>query len=93
MYALNLADDGRILSATYPKHAPADAVTVEALPDGDISDYRYESGHFVYDPLPEPETEPDVPSGDTDVWDELDAAYAAGYQEGYQKGVNEAYDQ
>ena len=38
MYALNLAEDGRILSATYPKYAPADAVIVEALPEGDIPD-------------------------------------------------------
>lgn len=33
-----------------------------------------------------------VPSGDS-VWDELDAAYTAGYQEGYTEGVNSAYDQ
>lgn len=55
MYALNLAEDGRILSATYPEYAPDDAVLVEALPEGDISDYRYVEGELVYDPLPEPE--------------------------------------
>ena len=33
-----------------------------------------------------------VPSSDS-VWDELDAAYTAGYQEGYTEGVNSAYDQ
>lgn len=27
------------------------------------------------------------------VWDELDAAYQAGYTEGYQEGVNSAYDE
>lgn len=36
-------------------------VLVEALPEGDIADYRYVDGEYVYDPLPpeeEPETEP-----------------------------------
>lgn len=90
MYALNLANDGRILSATYPKYAPADAVIVEALPDGDISDYLYQDGSYVYDPLPEPE-EPETPDTDPSVWDELDAAYQSGYDEGYTEGVNAAY--
>lgn len=51
-YALNLANDGRFLSATYPEYAPADAVIVETLPEGDVSDYRYVDGEFIYDPLP-----------------------------------------
>jgi len=55
MYALNLAEDGRILSATYSKFAPADAVHVEALPDGNVYEYRYVNGEYVHDPLPEPE--------------------------------------
>lgn len=92
MYALNLAENGRILSATYPKHAPADAVNVDVLPEGDISDYRYVDGQYVYDPLPEPEHPEPSPSEDS-VWDELDAAYQAGYEEGYTEGVNSAYDQ
>lgn len=54
-YALNLADDGRILSATYPKYAPEDAVKVEMLPDFDITDYLYVDGQYVYNPLPEQE--------------------------------------
>lgn len=54
-YALNLAEDGRILSVTFPKYAPADAVIVETLPDGDVSEYRYVDGEFIYDPLPVPE--------------------------------------
>lgn len=60
MYALNLAKDGRILSATYPRYAP-NAVIVDILPDGDISDYRYENGEYVYDPLPKPEN-PEIPT-------------------------------
>ena len=65
MYALNLAADGRILSATFPKYAPADAVIVEALPEGDISDYMYANGKFIYDPLPEQEQpEPEATTDD-----------------------------
>ena len=59
-YALNLAENHRILSATYEKYAPAGAVLVDELPDGNIADYRYENGVYVYDPLPVPENEPDA---------------------------------
>ena len=59
-YALNLAEDGRILSATYEKYAPANAVLVDELPDGNTYDYRYVDGEYVYEPIPkeEPETTP-----------------------------------
>lgn len=63
MFALNLGEDGRILSATLPEYAPPDAATVEELPDGDISNYRLVDAEYVYDPLPAPElgTEPEQP--------------------------------
>ena len=51
-YALNLADDGRILSATYEEFAPVDAVLVDKLPEGNVADYRYVNCEYVYDPLP-----------------------------------------
>ena len=54
-YALNLAEDGRTLSVTFEKYAPEDAVKVEEFPDGNVADYRYVDGEFIYDPLPEPE--------------------------------------
>lgn len=59
-YALNLGADGRVLSATYPKYAPADAVQVEELPEGNLADYIWRDGAFVHDPLPrqEQETQP-----------------------------------
>lgn len=66
MYALNLVEDGRILSATYPQYAPADAVIVDVLPEGDISDYLYVDGQYVYDPLPEPVTFPVAPRNITE---------------------------
>ena len=60
MFALNLAEDGRILSATYQQFAQINAVIVEELPNGNISDYRYVDGKYIYDPIPEPSTVPVV---------------------------------
>ena len=60
MYALYLDENQRVLCATYDKYAP-DNPKVEKLPDGDISDYRYIYGEYIYDPLPLPapvETQP-----------------------------------
>lgn len=56
-YALNLADDGRILSVTYEEYAPDDAVLVDELPEGNVADYCYVNGEYVYDPIPMPEVE------------------------------------
>lgn len=53
-YALNISEDGRILSATFEEFAGKDAVLVDALPDGDITNYRYVDGNYIHDPLPEP---------------------------------------
>lgn len=58
MYALNLSEDGRILSATYEAFAPAGAVLAAALPEGNIADYRCVDKAFVYDPLPAREEAP-----------------------------------
>lgn len=61
-YALNLSEDGRVLSATFEKYASADSVLVDELPEGNLSDYRYQDGEFVYDALPEPNPEHEAPS-------------------------------
>lgn len=53
-YALNLDEDSRILSATYEAYAVAGMPVVSTLPDGDIIDYKYINGEFIYEPLPEP---------------------------------------
>lgn len=58
MFALNLSEDGRILSATEEAYAAEGMPLVNSLPDGDISDYRYIDGRYEYDPLPKPETIP-----------------------------------
>ena len=54
-YALNLNEDGRILSATYEKYAAENMPIVDTLPEGDISDYVYRNGEYIHDPLPKPE--------------------------------------
>ena len=56
-YALNLAEDGRILSSTYEQFATDSAVIVDELPNGNISDYKYIDGQYVYDPIPVEEPE------------------------------------
>lgn len=52
MYALNLAADSRILSATYPQYASVNAVVVDTLPEGNIYDYQYINSEFIYNPIP-----------------------------------------
>ena len=52
MYALNLAADGRILSATCDRFAAAGMPVADTLPKGDLADYRYLDGEYMYDPLP-----------------------------------------
>ena len=61
-YALNLGDDGRILSATFERFAPAGAVIVAELPQGDITEYRFVDGEYVHEPLPKatPEATPSI---------------------------------
>ena len=54
-YALNLSENGRILSATFEKYATDDMPLVDTLPEGDISEYIYQNGKYIHDPLPEPE--------------------------------------
>lgn len=68
MYALNLAEDNRILSATFEEYATADMPKVDTLPDGDITDYLYVDGQYVYEPLPEPGPAPTEPTADEEDW-------------------------
>lgn len=56
MYALKLADDGRILAIMDPRYQTAQTPLVEDYPqeikDGYSHDYRYVDGQWVYDPVP-----------------------------------------
>lgn len=53
-YALNLAEDGRVLSAcvVLPDGNYEDMPIVDAFPEGDLYEYRYEAEVFIHDPLP-----------------------------------------
>lgn len=53
-YALNLNEDGRILSVTFEKYATNSMPLVDALPEGNVSDYLYRNGEYVQSPLPKP---------------------------------------
>ena len=59
MYVLNLAEDNRILSAWVVIEGQnyEGMPIVETLPKGDVTDYKYINNQYVYDPLPELETE------------------------------------
>ena len=54
-YALNLAEDGRILSVTFSEYASEGQPLIDEFPEGNIVEYLYIEGEFVHDPLPEPE--------------------------------------
>ena len=65
-YALNLAEDNRILSAwkVLPSGNYDGMPLVDVLPDGNVSDYLYVDGQYVYEPLPEPEQPETEPTAD-----------------------------
>jgi hypothetical protein len=63
-YALNLGEDGRILSVTFEKYASEGMPIVEELPEGNVADYRYVDGEYIYDPLPVPEPPAVEPTAD-----------------------------
>lgn len=64
MYSLNLAEDNRILSACVCLAGQTYNNIIDALPDGDITDYKYIDGSYVYDPLPKPEPQPAEPTAE-----------------------------
>ena len=80
MYALNISENGRVLSATFEKFAKGNTVIVKELPEGNISDYLYVDGAFVSNPLPIPEELEEKPTNDQRITDleegftELEAA-------------------
>ena len=68
MYALNLNENKRILSAwvILPNGNYDGMPIVDALPDGDITDYLYIDNQYVYDPLPKPSAFPVAPRNITE---------------------------
>ena len=64
MYSLNLSKDKRILSACVCLDGFEYENIVDELPEGDITDYKYIDGEYVYDPLPKPEPIEPEPTSD-----------------------------
>lgn len=56
-YALNIGEDGRLLCPTFEEYATPGAILVDELPPGDVNNYRYIDGEYVYDPLTVEEVE------------------------------------
>lgn len=57
MYLILLDDNNRIVAArdyTPGEDIPDGHIPTNSLPPGDMHDYRYEDGEFVYDPIPAP---------------------------------------
>lgn len=54
MYALNLNEEKRILSAcvVLPNSDITGMPIVDSLPEGNIGDYLYVDGEYIYDPIP-----------------------------------------
>ena len=53
-YSLNLGENGRILSVCVCLAGQTYNNIIDTLPEGDITDYKYINGEFIYEPLPEP---------------------------------------
>ena len=66
-YAIELAEDNRVVSVTYESYATEKMQIVDVIPEGDITEYRYENGEFIHDPLPQEETEEEEPTVEDDV--------------------------
>ena len=54
MFALNLSNENRILSAcvVLPKGNYDGMAVVNELPEGNVADYLFIDGEYVYSPLP-----------------------------------------
>lgn len=54
MYALNLNEEKRVLSVcrVLPNGSYDGMPIVDTLPKGNIADYLYENGEYVFSPLP-----------------------------------------
>ena len=62
MFSLNLSEDNRILSACVCLEGFEYENIVDILPDGNIYDYKYVDGEYVYEPISQPEPPTPEPS-------------------------------
>lgn len=74
-YAIVVGEDTRILYGVLAgESAPDNAIIVDELPAGNLTDYCYVDGKFVYSPLEHPEPEPDYEARIAALEEELAAA-------------------
>ena len=67
MYALNLAEDTRVLSVCPCIDGQTYDNVVDSFPDGNVTEYRYENGQFIHDPLPKPDPPEPEPTVEEDT--------------------------
>lgn len=70
MFELFLDATNRVIGCQNTAIKYSGGPTVDALPGGNLADYLFVDGQFVYDPLPQPEPPTPEPSAD-DVLDVL----------------------
>ena len=70
MYALNLNEENRILSAciVLPNGDYTNMPIVDILPEGNIADYLYIDGEYIHSPLPQPEEPEHAPTEMELLW-------------------------
>ena len=66
-YSLNLGENGRVLSVCNCLEGQTYENVVDSFPTGDVSEYRYENGQFIHDPLPTPEPTAQEPTVEEDT--------------------------
>ena len=84
MYALKLDANNRIMSAcrVLPKGKYDGMPIVDTQPDGDITNYLYIDGEYIYDPKPkDSDPEPDPVLGEDLTADEMATAIMEGVNE------------
>ena len=67
MYALNLGEGTRVLSVCPCIDGQTYDNVVDSFPDGNVTEYRYENGEFIHDPLPKPEPTAQEPTVEEDT--------------------------
>lgn len=66
-YALNLGENGRVLSVCVCIEGQTYENIVDSFPDGDVSEYRYMDGEFIHDPEPKPDPPEPEPTAEEDT--------------------------
>lgn len=65
-YAIQTDSTNRIKRWEFTKYVPSEQldqyILVDTIPEGNLPDYLYIKGEYIYDPLPEPAPEPSAPT-------------------------------